>query len=232
MVTLSELELQRNAVCSMYVEQSVDYLIGPAERTFRWAVRQRHNGIICTPKMLRERFLDDWKKSWEGAIDDTYWVGPKAAAPFGRRVYEFLLKYEVLRPFEPYQLQLEHGQIHGQNALVLWRKLRQEPVTMVLDVRMRRPRDYRTLHYPALAQWAAARLEVETTALGIVHLPLVWGERWTTTDVDEALAQRWLDGIVKQVSDQRLFPRVGAQCASCTHPCKEIFRGSNDDRWD
>lgn len=232
-IVLSDKELQRRSLCSMYIQRQVDLLEGPAEHTLRWAIRERHFGKIHSPSELREYFINEWGKAWNRPEKDSgYWQGPNAARSFGRRVYEFLLKHEIVHPYEPYTLELDRGTVIGHNALALWRKARQEPVPMVIDFRLRRPRDTRTPYYPALAQWVAARLDVESVDLGIVHVPTIWGDRWTTTDVNEALARRWLNAIVNEAADQTLFPRVGPQCVMCSHPCKEVFHGPNGHSWD
>lgn len=74
-------------------------------------------------------------------------------------------------------------------------------------------------------------MEVADVALGIVHVPLLWGAGWSTLDVNEALARKWLGAMVKTHADQLLFPQVGPQCIDCTHPCKEVLHGPDDHRW-
>ena len=101
--------------------------------------------------------------------DQAYWKGPKAAAALGRRLYEFLLKYEVIHPYQPYSLQFDNGKVTGENALVLWTPYRHAPVPLVVDAFLRRPRHTQIPNYAALAQWLAARQEVDTVDLGIVH---------------------------------------------------------------
>jgi hypothetical protein len=232
-IVLSEEELHRRSLCSMYDGRVVDSLKVPAERTFRWALRERHGGKIPSPSDLREHFTNGWSSTWNKPNKDLeYWKGPKAAAAFGRIVYGFLLKYEVIHPFEPYSLSLGGGSIRGENALVLWRKARHEPVPRIVDMRLRRPRDNRQPYYPVLAQWIAAREVVDTVDLGIVHLPLLWGEDWTTADINEPLARQWLNAIVKEAAENSLFPRVGTQCVTCSHPCKEVLRGPDGHSWD
>lgn len=232
---LSEKELHRRSQCSLYDPLRVDVLEGPAERTFRWAVLERSFGKIHKAPEIREHFVSGWNKAWSDLntkFSGDYWKGPKFAAALGRRVYEFLLKFEVIHPFEPYTLELDRGVIHGSNALISWKKARKEPIPMVIDTWLRRPRDVRTPHLPALAQWMAARQQVDTVDLGIVHMPLVFGERWTSSNVDEALARRWLNAIVNEAADKSLFPRVGTQCTNCSHPCKEVFHGPDGHSWD
>jgi hypothetical protein len=94
---------------------------------------------------------------------------------------------------------------------------------MVIGECLRRPRDIRVPNYPLLAQWAAARLEVDEVSLGIVHVPLLFGASWTTSDVNEPLAHKWLGAMVKVHAENLLFPRPGVQCDDCTHPCKEVL---------
>lgn len=117
----------------------------------------------------------------------------------------FLLKYRVLHPYEPYTLQFDRGQVIGENAVVIWDKYRAGEVPMVLSTSLRRPRFVKTPNYSVLAQWLTARRNVDTVELGIANLPLIFGERWTTKSVNEALALRWINGIVSEAADRRIF---------------------------
>ena len=231
---LSEAELDRRSQCVLYQPASMDLLVQPSQLAFEWALRKRLDGKIIEPPDLREKFIEIWAAQWgKPEKDASYWEGPQAARPFARRVYEFLLRHEVVHPFEPYQLELDSGVIAGRNAVVLRQYSRAQPVEMVVDVQMRVPRIPELPHLPALAQWMAARQESEALDLAIVHVPLIRGESWISKTVDEALARTWLDGMVREAAANSLFPRLGtAQCRTCTQPCKEVFRGQNDNRWD
>jgi hypothetical protein len=204
----------------------------PAEQTFRWAVRERHSGKTLEPEELRKRFVGLWEKVWgDRERKKDYWRGPNKAAPFARRVYMFLLKYRVLHPYEPYTLQLDRGQVTGENAVVIWDKYRKGEVPMVLGTTLRRPRFVKTPNYSVLAQWLAARRYAETVELGIAQLPLIYGEKWTTKSVDETLALRWISGIVSEAANRTDFPRIGIQCETCSRPCKEVFPRPDDQDW-
>ena len=232
-ISLTDQELQRRSQCSLYMPTMIDPLQGPADATLRWALRERHDGKIVRPEDIREHFTDGWVKAWtRPEKDQAYWEGPKAAPALGRRLYEFLLKYEVMHPFEPYTLQFDNGKVSGENALVIWTPYRSPPVTLVVDAFLRRPRNTQIPTYAALAQWLAARQDVDTVDLGIVHLPLVSGDRWLSKDVKEPLAQQWLGAVVDEAAAQRNFPRAGTQCKTCSQPCKEVFRGPDGPDWD
>jgi hypothetical protein len=232
-VSLTDEELQRRSQCSLYTPMTIDPLQGPASATLRWALRERHDGKVVKPEDIRKHFTDGWMKAWAGPEkDQAYWKGPKAAAPIGRRIYEFLLKYEVIHPFEPYSLQFDNGRVSGENALVLWTPYRKAPMPLVVDSFLRRPRNTQIPTYTALGQWLAARQDIDTVDLGIVHLPLLSGDRWLSKDVKEPLAQKWLSGIVDEAAAQRNFPRAGTQCKTCSQPCKEVFRGPGGPDWD
>ena len=83
----------------------------------------------------------------------------------------------------------------------------------------------KTPNYTVLAQWLAARQEVETVELGIAHLPMFYGQPWLTKDVNEGLAKQWLNHLVAEAADKMDFPRTGPQCMTCTQPCSEVFMG-------
>jgi hypothetical protein len=125
---------------------------------------------------------------------------------FARRVYEFLLKYPVLHPYQPYTLQFDRGDVKGENALVVWRKYRKGDIPMLVDPLLRRPRYVKTPNYEVLAQWLAARQDADAVELGITHLPLLSGEPWLTKDVNERLARQWLNHLVSEAADKRDFP--------------------------
>src|ERR1035437_4921054 len=198
---ITDRELQQRSQCSIYVPAEVDLLEEPARLTIRWALRERHQGKICSVVDLRKRWVTEWEKSWgKGAKSAGYWKGVQKSSTFGRRVYEFLLKYEVRHPYEPYTLQFGGS-------------------PMLVDPLLRRPRYVKTPNYTVLAQWLAARQDVDAVELGIAHLPLLSGEPWLTKDVNEPLARQWLNQLVSEAANKNDFPHIGLQCTSCSHPC-------------
>ena len=120
----------------------------------------------------------------------------------------------------------------GENALVVWRKYRKGEIPMLVDPLLRRPRYVKTPNYSVLAQWLAARRDDDAVELGIVHLPMLYGEPWLTRDVNERLAKQWLNHLVSEAADKRDFPRTGPQCTSCSHPCNEVFTEPAGQDWD
>jgi hypothetical protein len=182
---------------------------------------------------LREHWSAEWKKQWgKEQAGSEYWNGIGKSRTFARRVYEFLLKYEVIHPYEPYTLEFDRGQVKGENALVVWRKYRKGDVPMLVDPLLRRPRYVKTPNYAVLAQWLAARQDVDAVELGVVHLPLLFGEPWLTKDVKEQMAKRWLNHLVSEAADKMDFPRTGPQCMTCSHPCSEVFTEPEGKDWD
>jgi hypothetical protein len=230
--SLSDESLHELSQCGLYQigplnVQSV--LEATVRFTFRDAVRDRFFSKIQEPKILRASFVKNWKKLWPDKPDGPgYWRGPAASIPFARRVYEFLLKYEVVQPFEPYRLELEYGNVYGEHAIGVWKRSREQPLHFSIEPWVTKPRDPRVPYYPAVARWLAGRQLVEEVDFAIVNLPLSRGERWIDREINEPLAQHWINGILKQTAEQRLFPRSGSQCKTCSHPCTEIFHGSND----
>ena len=223
---ITEQELQRRSQCSLYNPTEVDLLENPAMRTIRWALRERHQGKICSLVDLRIRWVAEWKDGWGSKkINSVYWKGVNRSATFGRRLYEFLLKYEVLHPYEPYTVEFDRGQVKGENALVVWRKYRKGDIPMLVDPLLRRPRYVKTPNYTVLAQWLAARQQVDTVELGIAHLPMFYGEPWLTKDVNEGLAKQWLNHLVGEAADKRDYPRTGPHCMTCTQRCNKVFTG-------
>src|SRR5450631_460408 len=112
---ITDQELQGRSQCNLYSPTEVDRLERPAMRTIRWALRERHKGKIRLAADIRARWVAEWKEGWgEEEISAAYWKGVNRSAAFGRRVYEFLLKYEVLHPYEPYILELDRGQVKGE----------------------------------------------------------------------------------------------------------------------
>jgi hypothetical protein len=231
---LSESELQRHSVCPLFDGVEVHPMEQPAEQTFRWALRERHSGVIRPVTDLRARFVEIWAKAWGAAAKTSeYWKGPNMARSYGRRLYEFLLNLEVIHPFQPYELKLGAGLVRGENALVLCRPARQEPYQLVVNTYLRRPQPdvLRVPNYRGLAQWLAARDQSESVDIGIVNMPLIYGDRWTVRNVDEALARTWINAIVKTAAENLMFPRAGKQCETCSQPCKKVTSGQNDHRW-
>jgi hypothetical protein len=83
----------------------------------------------------------------------------------------------------------------------------------------------KTPNYPVLAQWLAARENVDAVELGIAHLPMFYGQPWLTKDVNEGLAKQWLNHLVAEAADKWNFPRTGPQCMTCSQPCSAVFTG-------
>ena len=223
---ITDQDLQRRSQCSLYHPTEIDLLEEPSRLTFRWALRERHLGKTCSLVDLRAHWVAGWKKGWgEEKINGVYWKGVGRSANFAARVYKFLLKYEVQHPYEPYTLQLDRGQVKGENTVVLWRKYRMGEIPMLVDPLLRRPRYVKTPNYAVLAQWLAARQKVETVELGIAHLPMLFGQPWLTKDVNERLTKQWLNHLVAEAADKRDYPRTGPQCMTCTQPCSAVFTG-------
>jgi hypothetical protein len=61
---ITDRELQQRSQCSIYVPAEIDPLEETARLTFRWALRERSKGIICSPPGLRKRWVTEWQKSW------------------------------------------------------------------------------------------------------------------------------------------------------------------------
>src|ERR1035441_5864599 len=138
---ITDQELQRRSQCSLYNPTEIDLLEEPSRLTFQWALRERHSGKTCQVADLRAHWVAGWKKGRGSETKNSvYWKGPAKAATFARRVYMFLLKYEVLHPYKPYTLRLDRGQAKGENALVVWRKYRKGDIPMLVDPLLRRPR--------------------------------------------------------------------------------------------
>ncbi len=223
---ITDQDLQRRSQCSLYHPTEIDLLEKPSRLTFRWALRERHEGKIRQVVDLRAHWVAGWTKGWgDETKNSVYWDGVKKAAGFARCVYEFLLKYEVLHPYEPYTLELDRGQVKGEKALVVWHKYRKGDIPMLVDPLLRRPRHVKTPNYAVLAQWLAARQKVEEVELGIAHLPMLFGQPWRTKDVNEQLAKRWISNLVAEAADKRDYPRTGPQCMTCSQPCSEVFTG-------
>jgi len=230
---ITDRELQQRSECSFYNPTEIDPYEGPSRLTIRWALRERANGIICSYQDLGERWSAEWQKIWgNNTNNQDYWNGERKALSFARRVYEFLLDYEVRHSYEPYTLQLDRGQVKGENALAVWRKYRKGHVPMLIDPLLRSPRYVKTPNYAVLAQWLAAREDDEAVELGIVHLPMIRGERWLTKDVNEQLVRQWINSLVNEAADNGGVPRKGLQCAKCSQPCKEVFTGPEGKDWD
>src|ERR1035437_6952929 len=142
---ITDQELQRRSQCNLYNPTEIDRLERPAMRTIRWALRERHSGKICLAADIRARWVAEWKEGWgDEKKNGVYWKGVDKSANFGRRVYMFLLDYEVLHPYLPYTLTLDRGEVTGENALVVWRKYRKGDIPMLVDPLLRRPRYVKT----------------------------------------------------------------------------------------
>jgi hypothetical protein len=226
----SELELMQHALCSWMPVPDPDPLLDPCVETLRWGLRERMSGAVPSAAEIRARYVFQWHKVWgdRPRAGQSYWAGTKHAISLGAKLRKFFLQYECIRPLEPYELELNTGIIKGQAAIIERAAVRTTPRPMVLDVRAKQPKYYLMPDHTALARWLAMREVYDGAGLGLVHLPLVFGNVWSEADVNEPLARTWLDIILKQMGMGLNYPRPGSHCRGCTSPCKEIFRGSDD----
>ena len=168
-ISLTDQELQRRSQCALYVPTELDPLQGPADAidplgssgTSRQVRSAKTGGT-------REHFTVGWMKAWKQARQDRGVLErPKNAAGFARRVYVFLLKHEVIHPFEPYTLQLDSGKVTGENAVVLWRSNTAMNLCQWWSIRfLRRPR---RLCSQTMRYWPSG------WPPGRTSIPSIWG---------------------------------------------------------
>lgn len=227
----SELDLVSRALCSWMPASNPDPLLEPSIETLRWGLRERFSGATPTAAEIRARYVFQWHKVWgdQPRSGQPYWAGTRHSISLGAKLRKFFLQYECIRPLEPYELELNNGIIKGQAAIVKRVMVRdQSRRPLVLDVRSKQPKYYLMPDHVALARWAAMREAYDGVNLGLMHLPLVFGNPWSEAEVHEPLARTWLEIILKQTALGLDYPRPGSHCRGCAAPCKEIFRGSDD----
>ncbi len=227
---LSESDLTRNALCSWMPAPVPEPVMDPSVETLRWGLRERMSGAVPTAADIRARYVYHWQQVWgdRPRSGQGYWSGTKHSISLGAKLRRFFLQYECVLPLEPYELALSNGTIKGQAAVVERATTRTEPRPLVLDIRAKQLKYYQMPDYVALARWLAMRQTYDGAILGLIHLPLVFGNPWSEAEVNETLARTWLEIILKQMAMGLGYPRPGSHFRNCTEPCKEIFRGSDD----
>lgn len=236
MIEYPEQVLNMFAVCPLRTEStSVDPLYGAARELLSWALKRTFEGAIPELKTLRERYCMVWKSLYYPGYKDTsvppdhptYWAGPRKSGLIGKKIYDFCTKFEVLHPEQLYTLTFGSQVVKGSYALVRRRTNNAVPAVLVAHPHapLEKHPDLRSL-----ARWLDARRSLTDREIAIYHLPLVRGDAWSFTNVNERLALDWLGSILDSVSKTR-YPAPGTHCASCVQKdCMEVLHGPNDYR--
>jgi hypothetical protein len=227
---ISEDRLNSYAICPLYNPPTAEPIQVQAEGLFKWAMLRTFDGIHDPPDLtgLRERYVSLWNKHWFGDQPKTlpatgpYWDGPKASRGVARRIFEFLDKYEVVHPEQPYDLKVDKYTIQGRYALV--RRKTQTGHPSVLVVHDRAPLYKASPDLRSLARFTHANTTEYYKEIGILHLPLLRGQVWSQVDINETLATTWLRAILDQIPGVQ-YPVPGSHCMSCEgKPCMGVFR--------
>jgi hypothetical protein len=230
-IEYSEDVLNMFALCPLRTEAPVSTGHFPvATEVLQWALLREFERDRPPLMAMRERYCVVWKSLYYPDYKNskvppdhpTYWEGPRKAASIGKRIHDFVSKFEVIHPLQPYALTFGAQRVRGSYALV--RRRTEGGIPMVLVFHPHAP-----LHktYPdmrSLARWVAARRERLERNLGVYNLPLLRGEPWQYKDVNERLANRWLQSILESIPKSN-YANPGPHCSGCArHDCLEVLR--------
>lgn len=231
MAQIPDVVLNLAATCPLRTERPVsDRLFVTASHTLRWALCRKFEGRVPTPAEARDRFVMVWKSLYYPEYKDvpappdhkTFWIGAREGRTIGKRIRDFVLRYEVLVPLGPYSLTVQSDTIEGEYALL--QRKDGSPV-QVLNVVSGAP-SYRNLpDLASCAKWLHARRNSEAKSIEVLNFtPILWTKPWALRFENERLAIAMIESILKVINGGSKFPNPGVHCSSCVEKdCLEVF---------
>ena len=180
-------------------------------------------------EILRKKFVSLWNSRWpENTTRDgeQYWAGVRTGRAVAALVGALFEKYEVLRPYQPYELPVGPHVLTGDYAIIGRRKPdpRVQDGPYVLVHHAYRPITFIRPSLAALARWKHAMMSGEYVGLGLYHLPLLRGKYWRDRELREALVTPWLVAILTAMDQNLRFPTPSGYCETCVgKACMGIF---------
>lgn len=229
-MTVSDTRLTDYAVCPIgtFEAWDLDGVERCAVELLRWTAWETFNGRLVPLSILRKKFVTLWNAQWpENATRDgqAYWAGVRSGRAVAARLGALFAKYEVLRPYQPYELPLEGHCVTGAYLIIGRRPPARVPEgPYVLVVHPHRPITFTRPDLAALACWKHAMMSGEYVGLGIYHFPLVRGLYWRHRTLAEPLVTAWLASILGSMSRSLGFPTPSGHCEACiAKRCMKVF---------
>ncbi len=220
-MVIKEDDLEKYSTCILINKIEEPEPFATSIETLNWVLIQLASSYIPDLEDIRANFIFNWKLK-HTVQDFDYWVGPQRAASIAVRLYKLALNYKCIIPMTGYKYTIGDNTIEGQVALLTDDK--KYPRSYVLNPIVIAPPGKKPVftEYKALARWLYIRNTYDNAELSILHFPLLYGVSWKDRYIDESLAKKWLDSILKTASNIQ-YPRAGTYCRQCSAPCKELY---------
>jgi hypothetical protein len=210
--------------------QTTDSTEACAMSLLRWLTMETFNGRQVPLPTVRKKWVSLWNRDWPDLVGTKlppeYWAGVRAGRTVAAKLWALFDKYEVLKPFQPYELAVSAHVLTGDYAIISPRPA--DPRTThqpyVLVSHPYRPITFSRPDLASLARWKHAMMSGEYIGLGIYHLPLLRGQFWRDREIAEPLVAPWLTAILDTMDRRRVFPTPSGYCESCVgKPCMGVF---------
>lgn len=113
------------ATCPLGTFERTGVLEVCAVDLLRWYALEVFNGRLVDLPVLRKKFVSLWNGHWpENATRDgeAYWAGVRAGRSVAALLWTLFNKYEVLQPFQAYELPIARHTVIGDYAIIGRRK--------------------------------------------------------------------------------------------------------------
>lgn len=225
-MTITEAVLQEWVLCPLYrsAGKDADEVFETGSRLLRWAILERFNGGLLPLPSLRDRFTHMLDENRVQKRDSVYYDKVRAGISIARKVYDFVLHHEVMRPEQPYELSFAGHEVVGHYAMVRRNTGNQHPMVLVTSSTRTR-RSFAHPEITGLCRYLHAIMQAGDEPIGIYYLPLIWGVPWKHMDVNEPLVHQWVGNILDSVCKRNsVYPTPGTHCEKCTAPCMRVFQ--------
>ena len=200
-----------------------------ANELLRWLTLETFNKRQVPLPVIRKKFVSLWNNHWPVDLkrDGTrYWAGIRVGRRVAATLWTLFDKYEVLRPYQVYELPVGPHVVTGGYAIIGRRKpdALGEDGPYVLMPHPFRPKMFTPPDLVALVRWKHAMMSGEYVGLGIYHLALLRGKNWRNRTVAEPLVLPWLQSTLDAMAQNLRFPIPSGSCTLCNEQeCMEVF---------
>ena len=231
-----EYKLQEWTCCPLFEQEPYLPLVEAcALKLARWTLLEAFDGRIVPVPVQRKKFTHFWNDDFGDKPTkvgdpryEEYWSGARAARTVAKCLFDLINVYEVLRPVQPYKLDLGEHAIEGRYAVVRRRDRRavnRMPLVLVLH-----PARVKYNTYPELLELARVchyLRESEDLVIGTYHLSLISEKNWACQrpEINEPLGRQWLRAILESMAQSHQYVNRGSHCVQCiSRRCLGAFR--------
>lgn len=197
-----------------------------------WVLRQSFEGkLLGIPTQILHNIRGKMIELWDGNKLEAGALSRTAAF----RLFNLVLDYEVVHLEQPYNLVLSGYTIQGKYALLQKRKGECLPHVLVLHTTEPELKRIQTVppDVISLARYCHVYINAAHKDARVLHFPIFRGKPWMNKGLNVALAEKYLQDMLRVASLRPQYPVPGEHCTSCaTKPCLGVFSGQDNDSRD